>query len=1459
MNDSQSILAALRDGRIARDAALQGLRAAAAGASPAPAPAPAPAAAPAAPDAIAIVGAAGRYPEAPDLDSFWRNLAAARDSVGTIPPERWDSLASFDPSGQRPDSIYSRALGVLDDADCFDAAFFQISPAEAEYMDPQHRLFLQEAYRSFEDAGYGPQRLAGQNCGVYLGIMSSEYSSLLMQSGAPVANATGNALSIAASRIAYLLNLKGPAIAIDTACSSSLVAVHLACQALRSGEIDMALAGGVTLYLSREAYLAMCGAGMLSPDGRCKAFDDGANGFVPGEGVGAVVLKRLADARRDGDRVLGTILASGINQDGRTNGITAPSGASQAALLRTVYQRHGIDPASIGYCELHGTGTRLGDPVELNAIAQVYGAAGAARQSCLIGSVKSNIGHTSAAAGVAGLHKLLLALRHGQIPPSLHFQRPNAHFDFSQSPFRVATELTPWTAPRRAALSSFGLSGTNAHLVLQEDSGAAPRAGSGAGLVVLSAHSDGALRDYAAALARQLEADPGVCLADLAYTLQVGRAALRHRLGVVASDAAPLRAALLAAAQGLPHAALLTGRAAAEVPDGDGAALAADFAAGRWTALAQAWVAGADCDWLRWQQGGGRRTVAAPTYPFARSRYWLPGQPTLAPAAPQLWQWQWQPAPLAAAAAMPPAVLLYVAACAANRALAEALAALWPQAELRALDASAPDQDWPARAAIIDLTARAEPQLARAQWLAQLQNLLGRLPADGGTVLLGLGFGRPRADALHAGLYGTLQSEYPRLRARYVDLGAELPAAALAPLLAAECAEDSRAARCRYRDGVRSLPRLAPWTAPAGAADARLPGPADVWWISGGTRGLGLLCARHLARRYGVRRMLLSSRTALPPRAQWPAATAEGIAELEALGVQFEFSAVALNDLAALRAEQARVAAVLGPVTGLLHCAGVSDWSVPALLDKSTAAMQAVFEPKQEGLDHLSAVLDNGALRHLLLFSSVASALPALGAGQIDYAMANAYLDGYAQEYAGTAHCVSIQWPSWAESGMGAVRSQAYRDSGLLTLSDAQGLDCLDRILAWRAGPLVLPAAVDPARWQPERALLEKPAPQPVAAAVAAAAAVQGAGAPAAAAGPLLAWLQNLFARELKLAPEAIEAQLGFQDYGVDSIMLTRIMRPLNQLAEQPLEPSLLFEYATLDSLAGWLLRERPGLVQKVLASAAPAPASPAALPASPAAAPAVPAAAAAPAAGGDIAIIGLSCRLPGAPDGDAYWRLLSEGRSGIVPVPAARWGHPSGFHAGVLDSPAGGDAAAFGIDADDARAMDPQALLLLELGLQAVYHAGYTPPELKGRALGVFLGARSQHRPAAELIERARNPIVAAGPNYLAANLSQYFDWQGPSLVVDTACSSALVALKLAAQALRDGEIEAAMVGGVSLLQSDAGHRLFAQRGCWRRKASSTSSTAAPRAWCWARAPAWCCSSRWRRPRPTVTASTRC
>ncbi|MCP4660383.1 MAG: type I polyketide synthase, partial [bacterium] len=496
------------------------------------------------PTGIAIIGLAGRFPGSPDLEAFWRNL---RDGVEGI---SFFSTAELTASGIAPelaaDPAYVPARGIVDDVDLFDAEFFDFSPREAEITDPQHRLILECAWEALENAGYDPARSAGL-IGTFAGIGVNRYAQAQLFSASFNFSVHDLELHLAndkdhlATRVAYKLDLRGPALTVQTACSSSLVAVHLACQSLLCGECDMALAGGVWIAVPQRCGYLWAPESIMSPDGRCRAFDAGACGTVSGNGLGIVVLKRLGEALADGDRVRAVVKGSAINNDGAARvGYTAPGLGGQAAVIREAQAVAGVDPATITYVEAHGTGTALGDPIEVAALARAFGPS-AKRASCAIGSVKTNVGHLGVAAGVTGLIKTVLAIEHGEIPPSLHFHEPNPEIDFAATPFFVNTQLRPWPrgdTPRRAGVSSFGMGGTNAHVVIEE-APAVPAPVSSARpehLLVLSARTATALAASTVRLRDHLAAHPDPELADAAFTLQVGRQAFEHRRAVVCRD-----------------------------------------------------------------------------------------------------------------------------------------------------------------------------------------------------------------------------------------------------------------------------------------------------------------------------------------------------------------------------------------------------------------------------------------------------------------------------------------------------------------------------------------------------------------------------------------------------------------------------------------------------------------------------------------------------------------------------------------------------------------------------------------------------------------------------------------------------------------------------------------------------------------------------------------------------------
>ncbi|WP_327320411.1 SDR family NAD(P)-dependent oxidoreductase [Streptomyces sp. NBC_01235] len=582
-----------------------------------------------APDDIAIVGVAGRYPGAASLEEFWANLRSGVDSVTEVPAERWDPQVTGG----------GRWGGFLDGVDTFDSRFFGITPREAELLDPQERLFLECAYATLQDAGYTRAGAAAHGeVGVFVGVMYEEY-----QLHAAASQARGGALALAgspssiANRVSYVCDFHGPSVAVDTMCSSSLTAIHLACQSLLRGESDLALAGGVNVSVHPNKFLLLDQGGFLGESGRCAAFGAGGDGYVPGEGVGAVLLKPLSRAVADGDRILGVIKGSAVNHGGRTNGYTVPDPAAQRRVIRRALDRCEVDPRTVSYVEAHGTGTSLGDPIEIAGLSGAFGTG--PEHPVAIGSVKSNIGHAESAAGIAGLTKILLQLRHGELVPSLHAQELNPHIDFASTAFRVQRELAPWPsiagAPRRAGLSSFGAGGTNAHLVIEEYVAPQRPQVDAPGLIVLSARDETRLRESAANLHAHLREHP-VALPELAYTLQVGREAMRHRLAFYASDLDEVRARLDAYLDGRAEG-LHQGQADRERPLASALADAEDAETlrrwvrrGKYDLVLELWTQGLDVDWAALYEAGTPRRAALPTYPFARERHWIDRAPAAA-------------------------------------------------------------------------------------------------------------------------------------------------------------------------------------------------------------------------------------------------------------------------------------------------------------------------------------------------------------------------------------------------------------------------------------------------------------------------------------------------------------------------------------------------------------------------------------------------------------------------------------------------------------------------------------------------------------------------------------------------------------------------------------------------------------------------------------------------------------
>ncbi|MEV6613187.1 SDR family NAD(P)-dependent oxidoreductase [Streptomyces sp. NPDC051051] len=1384
---------------------------------------------------IAIIGLAGRLPGADDLESFWRHLADGRDLITETPADRWDWREVARRFGGT-----ARWGGFLTGVDHFDPLFFRISPAEAQVMDPQHRLFLEHTWAALEDAGCRPDRLAGGRVCVFAGVQFTDYESMVLRGEHVNAHAgTGLARTMLANRISYLLDLRGPSESVDTACSSSLVALHRAVRSLRAGESDLAIAGGVSLVLSPQTVVAGNQLGVLAPDGRCKALDERADGYVKGEGVGVVVLKTLSRALADGDRVHAVIRGSAVNHGGRASSLTSPNPLAQAELLVEAYRDADVPIETVSYVELHGTGTALGDPVEIDGLIRAHRtlAAGPA-VTCGIGTVKSNIGHLEPAAGIAGVIKVVLAMRHRQLPPTLHLSRLNPLIELDGTPFEPVRETRLWApndadgtpVPLRAGVSSFGFGGVNAHVVLEEPPAtSAPAESAGPEIFLLSARDEAALHRYAQAHWTFL-GDQQPALSSLAHTSQVGRVPMPVRLALVVTSVTELRDRLAAFLAGDIEATTVTG-AHDWLTEPEGVGYLRRLAReGRLDRIARLWQDGATVDWAALRTDRPALT-SLPTYPFARERHWLtsPSAPPPQDDARRLLVKAWEPAPASSGPAPHAPVVLV-------RTETEALAtaAFGDAARVVRLDDT--DEETGLRAAasigrapvvidLVDLSAVPVSDV-RVDWarIVLARELIAANRTAGFAYLhMTQGLVSFRAHnptlrgAAFAGLARMLSAEYRGVFARTVDVDVMDPDA-LRAVVAAELAATDPVTEVCVRDGARYTPALRPTgNSPASARwSADLAGRPVV--ITGGTGALGRLLAAELVER-GADRLVLLGQSPLPAREDWAellaapdtdpalAARLRDLTALERPGVRLLIESVPLERA---REVLGRIRQEWGPIAGIVHCAGLGVMTDPAFVGKRTADMRRVLEPKTTGLQALLDACADDPLRFVVLYSSVAGQVPALAAGMSDYALANSVLDRVAEYRSATGTDTpvfrSVQWPSWQAAGMPEADTPAYRELGLRTLSPRDGVALLDAALAG-PDPVVLPCLVDTTRFD-AGALLTVATPE-----ARAPVATPEAPAPVAAADTPTAYgtrtgdgvrrLTEVFAATLRLDATQIRPDADFADLGVDSIMIAQLLAALERDLGVVAEPSALLENPTIAQLAAALddqlpdqpVPEEPEPVRPPEPVRSPEPHLPRREQ---------------PERG--IAVVGIAAHFPGASDHATFWRNLVGGVDSVTEVPPSRWDADRFWHptpqpgrtvskwGGFLDAIEDFDPDFFRLDPAGAAHVDPLVRQFLEAGAECLADAGLTPADVAGRRVGVFAGARAANF-GAHHAAATTHSISGMAQNFIAAHLSHYLDVRGPAVVVDSACSSALVAVHLAAQSLRTGESDLVIAGGVEIL----------------------------------------------------------
>jgi len=1265
---------------------------------------------------IAVIGLSGKFPKSENAAEFWNVIRNKKDCVIEVPEDRWDMGKYYDEDPRAPGKSYCRHIGAVDGPDLFDPLFFNMSPREAKLTDPQQRLFLEQSHACLEDAGYSPEALSGSRCGVFAGCSAGDYGSDNADHSAH--SFMGRSSSILSARIAYFLNLRGPCLSVDTACSSSLVAIAEACNSLVLGDSDLALAGGVCILSGPAMHIMTSKAGMLSKDGRCFTFDNRANGFVIGEGAGVILLKRLEDAEKDGDLIHGIIRGWGVNQDGRTNGITAPNQDSQVRLEKEVYEKIGISPETISLLEAHGTATKLGDPIEVEALTESFGAYTDRKNYCALGSVKSNIGHLLAAAGVTGVIKVLLSLRHRMLPPTINFETLNEHISLDNSPFYISTELQPWKTdqgiPRRAAVSSFGFSGTNAHLVIEEyrsagqvtarDQGARPDEPK---IFVLSAKNEERLKTYAKRMADFLEntgqvsgTDDDISLSDIAYTSQIGREAMEERLAVIANSAEELRDKLKSFIAGQNNIEdLYRGKvkrnrdtlAVYEADEDMRNMIGAWIAKGKYSKISDLWVRGLVFDWNRLYDGKvkpGR--VSLPTYPFAKECYRVEasggrhqgsGDEYVAKPEPLLhrdtaYLSEQRFSPIEEGKAAQTGILMFRPCWREKTVKAEVVqhdyekhivALCGPdEALLRNIRGKIKD------AGVVILASREENQNETdtykrfsTQALRLFEEIRAVLRAKpGGKVLFQVVISAKGDQRLSAGLSGLLKTahlENPRFAGQLIEISEkDRPDIRLEEN--SMCPEDSH---IKYEAGRRLV---------AGFEETELSGgkpgipwkDRGVYLITGGAGGLGLIFAKEIADQVRNPVLILTGRSE-------PDEDKRGrLGELRRAGADVRYRQADVTRKEDVRNLIETIRKEFGGINGIIHAAGVI--SDNFIIRKTKEEFEKVLGPKAAGLINLDDAVKDLHPDFFVIFSSFAGAMG--NAGQADYACANAFMDAYAGYRSELVKAgkrkgktLSVNWPLWKDGGMGVdeeTEKMMMQRTSMIPMRTETGFHGFyhgissdqPRVMVTEGNlPLVLQymsgagSKIDNrVKTRVRHADTELLREK------------------------TLHRFKVLLGEITKLSIPDIDSDEPFETYGIDSIMITQFNQKLDSIFTE-VSKTLFYEYRTLRELTEYFVSEHPqecvcwtGLdeqTREIFYNVSDPEDGFPKLTSSERKRSTILGYAGPLKSTADepVAIIGITGRYPQAGNLDEYWKNLKVGKNCITEIPKERWSLEGFFH----------------------------------------------------------------------------------------------------------------------------------------------------------------------------------------------------
>ncbi|UJF34777.1 SDR family NAD(P)-dependent oxidoreductase [Paenibacillus hexagrammi] len=1398
---------------------------------------------------IAIIGLAGRYAQANNIAELWEHLKTGSNCITEIPKDRWDWKQYYHEEKGKKGYIYSKWGGFIDDIDKFDPLFFKISPAEAEMMDPQERLFLEVVYAGIEDAGYTPLNLCeSRKVGVFAGVMNANYP-------------TGVSYWSIANRISYLFNFQGPSLAVDTACSSSLTAIHLALESLYSGMSDCAIAGGVNLIVDPAHYMRLASMTMISPGDQCKAFGDQADGFVDGEGVGAVILKPLAKAIADGDHIYGVIKGSALNAGGKTNGYTVPNPHAQFQLVVDALKRAGVHPRTVSYLEAHGTGTELGDPIEIAGLTRAFEQETEEKQFCAIGSVKSNIGHCESAAGIAGMTKVLLQLKNRQLVPSLHAKVLNPNIDFGSTPFIVQQELAEWKRPvaridgvvreypRIAGISSFGAGGANAHIVIEEympqqrERARLAITRRNPAVIILSAKNEARLRERAdqllAAIGKRHFRDED--MPDMAYTLQVGREAMEERLAMTAKSLQELTEKLQSFLAGVDEAdGLYRGRVKRNKDELAGFASDEELqdAIRTWVEtnnydkLVELWVKGLAVDWNQLYGDAKPCRISLPTYPFARERYWTAGNlakygnhaaasgtgssmnvPTAAnqPSTTSrklMLQPVWQESGIAYEAAVPSYEKHLVILCETRGISPEDIAVRMDGVRCISLQSGK-----------VGIDERFQDYTLKV--FREIRSMFESKPRE--QVLMQIVIPGQEEQQVYFGLSGLLQTarlENPKLVGQIIRIEENDESVAEKLMENSLCPGDYKIS---YQDGKRCV---AGWSEMEVSQVAALPWKdRGVYLITGGAGALGLIFAKDIALKVEDAVLVLTGRSPLSMEKE------ARLKELERLGAKVEYRQTDIALMGAVTGMIRDITEKYGTLDGIIHSAGVIRDSF--ILKKDNIEIEQVLAPKVTGLINLDQASKELPLDFFVLFSSGTGAWG--NVGQADYSAANAFMDAYAGYRSSLVisgqrrgQTLSMNWPLWKEGGMqiNEEMEEIMRQRiGMVAMETSSGVQALYQGLASgksqvlvfegdvsklqdhmrKDSPKIYSHLNDESGRREEHHFLQD---------------------------RIVHKMKVIFGEITKMSVSQIDADEHLENYGVDSVMIMQLNQKLSVIFGE-LSKTLFFEYKTLQALAEYLIADyaqecfrwaglenlgRPIVNEPLnLHSAVHSPSTLSAE----AKRSKAPVSSDAERDQEPIAIIGISGRYPQAQNLKEYWENLQAGKDCITEISPERWPLEGFYHhdaqeavaqgksyskwGGFVDGFADFDPLFFNISPREAMGMDPQERLFLESCWESLEDAGYTREQLAvqyKRKVGVFAGITKTGFDlyGAELWKQGKRLYPTTSFSSVANRISYTLDIQGPSMPIDTMCSASLTAIHEACEHLRHGDCEMAIAGGVNL-----------------------------------------------------------